>query len=156
MRKNFNKIQTERNSGFTLVELLVVIAIIGILSSLAAINFQQARLKARDVRRKNAVKQLQVALEAYRQDQPDSSFPATYAALTIDLVSDYVKRVPLDPKEVLTANTWNEYFYETTSDGYRIIACLENDNDNDQDETQAQVGGLDYCSEGGFSYTVEL
>ena len=42
MKFNFSK-----NLGFTLVELLVVIAIIGILSSVAVVNLNSAREKAR-------------------------------------------------------------------------------------------------------------
>lgn len=44
-----NKIfrQSSRRAGFTLVELLVVIAIIGILSSVAVVNLNSARDKAR-------------------------------------------------------------------------------------------------------------
>ncbi|MCX6785799.1 MAG: type II secretion system protein [Candidatus Komeilibacteria bacterium] len=37
--------------GFTLIELLVVIAIIGLLSSLAVVNLNSARGKARDAKR---------------------------------------------------------------------------------------------------------
>ena len=39
--------ETEKIYGFTLVELLVVIAIIGILSSVAVVNLNSARIKAK-------------------------------------------------------------------------------------------------------------
>ena len=39
-----------RNTGFTLVELLVVIAIIGILTSIAAVNFQNAAARGKTAR----------------------------------------------------------------------------------------------------------
>lgn len=39
--------KTENKKGFTLVELLVVIAIIGILSTVAVVNLNQARTKAK-------------------------------------------------------------------------------------------------------------
>lgn len=41
------KLNSKQNLGFTLVELLVVIAIIGILSSVAVVNLNSAREKAR-------------------------------------------------------------------------------------------------------------
>jgi general secretion pathway protein G len=55
--------------GFTLIELLVVIAIIGMLSALLVPNFMGARERARDAQRKSDLKQIQKALEMYRQDQ---------------------------------------------------------------------------------------
>jgi general secretion pathway protein G len=59
--------------GFTLIELLVVIAIIGMLSALLVPNFMGARERARDAQRKSDLKQIQKALEMYRQDQTSLS-----------------------------------------------------------------------------------
>ncbi len=54
--------------GFTLVELLVVIGIIGILSSLALISLNNARIKARDALRKGDMSQIRTALNMYYDD----------------------------------------------------------------------------------------
>ncbi|OHB14898.1 MAG: hypothetical protein A2431_02875 [Candidatus Zambryskibacteria bacterium RIFOXYC1_FULL_39_10] len=51
--------------GFTLIELLVVIAIIGILSSIVLAGIGQSRARARDVKRKMDLKQVQIAMELY-------------------------------------------------------------------------------------------
>ena len=54
--------------GFTLIELLVVIAIIGLLSTLAVVSLNNARLKSRDAKRVADIKQIQTALELYFAD----------------------------------------------------------------------------------------
>ncbi|MFH1522588.1 MAG: type II secretion system protein [Patescibacteria group bacterium] len=51
--------------GFTLIELLVVISIIGLLSSMAVYAINSARVKARDTKRKADLKQVQLALELF-------------------------------------------------------------------------------------------
>ena len=54
--------------GFTLIELLVVIAIISLLSSIVFASLSQARAKARDSKRIQDLKQVQIALELYRSN----------------------------------------------------------------------------------------
>lgn len=55
-------------SGFTLIELLVVIAIIGILASTVLASLSTSRAAARDANRLAEAKQLQIALELYRNN----------------------------------------------------------------------------------------
>ncbi len=55
-----------RARGFTLIELLVVIAIIGVLASTVLAAVGQSRVAARDAKRMQEAKQLQNALELYR------------------------------------------------------------------------------------------
>lgn len=52
--------------GFTLIELLVVISIISLLSSVVFSSVNTARFKARDARRMSDLRNLQLALELYR------------------------------------------------------------------------------------------
>lgn len=60
---------TKDNRGFTLVELLVVISIIGLLSTLAVVALQGARVKSRDAKRVADIKQVQTALELYASEK---------------------------------------------------------------------------------------
>ncbi len=55
-------------AGFTLIELLVVVAIIGVLATTVLSSLQDSRAAARDARRFQEVRQLQTALELYRNN----------------------------------------------------------------------------------------
>lgn len=128
-------------SAFTLIELLVVIAIIGGLSGVLLPNFMGARERARDAQRKSDVKQIQKALELYKQDQSPQQYPSddTFAS-QVGLCwtslgygggctgNIYMNKVPGDPK------TSGKYYY--LRDGsdtlkYTLCACLENSADPD-------------------------
>jgi len=57
-----------RRKGFTLIELLTVITIIGILSTVATVNYTSARAKARDGKRLGDLEVLRKGLELYVND----------------------------------------------------------------------------------------
>jgi len=121
---DFKKISKDK--GFTLIELLVVIGIVGVLTSLVAFNFQQARQRARDTQRKFELKQLQNALELYKNDQNPQAFPENLSSL----VSTYIKELPRDPIEKSSPGSWEDYQYlRTSSLEYILKACLENAGD---------------------------
>lgn len=80
-----------KNKGFTLIELLVVIAIIGILSSVVLASLNTAREKARDVRRIVDVKQIQIALELYFDD--NGNYPDALSALA----PAHIATIPIPP-----------------------------------------------------------
>jgi prepilin-type N-terminal cleavage/methylation domain-containing protein len=99
----------KERSGFTLIELLIVVAIIGILASLATVNFLQAQIRAKVVRSKAEMVMLVTGLELYRTD--DNRYPpqdphlinghggnTSYLSRLVPLTTpiDYISRVPYD------------------------------------------------------------
>jgi len=112
----------KKSKGFTLIELLVVVAIIGILAALVISYLGQARLKARDSRRKGDLKQVQTALEQYADDN-NGLYPANTGAL----VPNYMPRVPTDP----STSAAYPYAVSGANTAYELNATLENANDND-------------------------
>lgn len=121
--------------AFTLIELLVVIAIIGGLSALLLPNYMGARERARDAQRKNDLKQIQKALEMYKQDQNPPAYPTALPAVGSCWSSGvncsgsiYMNKFPGDPNR--TPNNYY-YIYNNSNLTYTLCACLENRADAD-------------------------
>ena len=124
------------NWGFTLIELLVVISIIGILAGMISANINSARAKARDVRRRADLKQVQIALELYYQTvdgypytggPPNwwgnctsyGSHPTSGANGWVpNLAPTYMTMLPLDPKPV---GTYGCYLYVSNGTDYKLL-----------------------------------
>ncbi len=111
-----------RKNGFTLIELLVAVGIMAVLTGLAAFNFNQARVRARDVQRKSDMSQLQKALEAYRNDT--NEYPASNYQGTLKSPVVYIKNTFTDPR----ASEWIDYQYTPllSNKAYYLMSCLEN------------------------------
>ena len=61
----FTKPKTKAKSGFTLIELLVVISIIGLLSTLAVVALNNARVRSRDAKRTSDMSALLTAMQLF-------------------------------------------------------------------------------------------
>lgn len=130
----------QRAGGFTLIELVVVIAIIATLTALATFNFNQARTRARDVQRKSELKQIQNALELYKNDRIPQTYPTTASGLTELVTGNYMAKLPVDPK-VKAGATWDNYTYNRVDNlHYTLTACIENTSDPDATVTSCQAG----------------
>jgi len=97
--------QLAHKRGFTLIELLVVIAIIGILSSVVLASLNSARKKGRDARRIADVKQLQLALELY-YDQ-NQTYPLALSATNL-VSNNFISSIPGDPSSTVTCSAGTE------------------------------------------------
>jgi prepilin-type N-terminal cleavage/methylation domain-containing protein len=125
------------NRGFTLIELLVAMGIVAVLTALAAFNFNQSRIRSRDVQRKSDLSQLQKALELYRNDNNEYPVAAGYqTSLTAPV--KYIKTTFADVR----ASEWEDYKYypKNSNKTYFLTACLE----NTADSTKAS---LDQCED---------
>lgn len=125
----------KKQIGFTLIELLVVITIIGLLSTLAVVAFNGARMKARDARRVADVKQIQTALALYYSYEDiypvaSGTVPSTFIGSPLkgpNSLITFIKDVPSNPISV-DAACGSSAFYTYTQDqggsSYTISFCL--------------------------------
>ena len=118
-----------KQKGFTLIELLVVIAIIGLLSTLAVVALNNARMKARDAKRVSDIKQIQTALELYFNDASDYPAAVTPGGTIAYDTTTYMAIVPTNPKPRTdgspTACADSDYSYTRGSGvSYHISFCL--------------------------------
>ncbi|KKS92605.1 MAG: General secretion pathway protein G [Candidatus Collierbacteria bacterium GW2011_GWB1_44_6] len=114
-------------NGFTLIELMVAIGIMAVLTGMAVFNFNQSRLRARDVQRKNDIKQLQNALELYKNDTNSYPQGTGFQDSLMSPVS-YIRAIFGDPR----GSEWVDYQYIPAADlkTYYLQACLENSADS--------------------------
>lgn len=133
MKKMF--VCSDETSGFTLIELLVAMGIMAVLTGMALFNFNQARVRARDVQRKNDIKQIQSALELYKNDVNSYPAKANFQTTLMSPVA-YTKSVFRDPR----ANEWVDYQYSPATDlkTYFLQTCLENSADSSKATNVAQ------------------
>ena len=148
-----------RRGGFTLIELLVVIAIIGILASIVMVSLTSAQVKARDAKRVADIKEIQLALETYYNDNqvyPTDIYSAT--AHPVAFVGKYMSTVPCDPSS--PSGSCTQYAYSpmalaasnSVCGYYHLGATLEDKNNSallqDADLPLAP-GWVGHCMVGG-------
>ena len=127
-----------RNKGFTLIELLVVISIIGLLASIVLLALGTARSKARDVRRRADLRQVNTALALYYD--ANGAYPMTTASGVFwwgtcsgygshgttgasgwvpNLAPTFMAVLPVDPKPIEPTGC---YLYSSTGGDFKLLA----------------------------------
>ena len=143
--------------AFTLIELLVVIAIIAMLSALLVPNFMSARERARDAQRKSDLKQIQKALEMYRQDQTPPTYPTAGPVINRfgscgspfgSASTVYINKIPCDP----LGPTPYYYLSNNTNLTFELCTCLENK--ADPEPTPASICSGLSCNTGQKKYGI--
>ena len=130
----------KKNQGFTLIELLVVMVILSILVAIATGTYASSSRRGRDNRRKNDLRSLSTALEAYYNDKgwyPTGTNGVMMGCGALDAQACswggefkdqyntlYMVLIPLDP---LTSRQY--YYVSTSGTKYRVYAGLENTKD---------------------------
>jgi len=115
MRQELTHVTPRRSSGFTLIELLVTLTILALLATLTLPVAQLALQRHRESELQHALRELRVAIDAYKQayDQGRithtvgaSGYPPTLEILVegVEDASDpkkkkifFLRRIPLDP-----------------------------------------------------------
>ncbi|MEI7653370.1 MAG: prepilin-type N-terminal cleavage/methylation domain-containing protein [bacterium] len=117
--------KSTRTQGFTFIELIIAIVIIGILSVMGIGSYTNSLKASRDARRIVDIDSIRSALEQYKSNDTNSSYPATLSAL--EEPTKYIS-LPVDPKTKST----DDYVYAPTCDAesgyctqYTITATLE-------------------------------
>src|SRR5690606_13406516 len=115
--------------GFTLIELLVVIAIIGLLASVIMASLNSARVGARDAKRAADMRQVQLALEFYFDEE--GYYPLIESEYLSGLAVYLAPYIPTIPEDPLYGGTESDYLYNTSDvyNGYTILRWDEESND---------------------------
>lgn len=142
--------------GFTLMELLIVMVILSILVAIASGTYASSTKRGRDNRRKNDVRNMSTALEAYYSDKGaypngangvmmgcgvgDSQVCSWGGQFKDQYNTLYMVLIPDDP---IVSQT---YYYISTGTSYKLYAKLENVRDEGNGVQQDGYSGTD-CSD---------
>jgi general secretion pathway protein G len=146
-------------AGFTLMELLIVIVLLGILVALGTGSYASSTRRGRDNRRKNDLRNIATALEAYFSDKGrypsnnsngemvgcgsgDNAVCSWGGQFADQYNTLYMILIPDDPADQY------RYYYVGTDTTYKLYAKLENTLDEGNGVDQDGYAGTN-CAEDG-------
>ncbi len=109
-----------KKKAFTLIELLVVVTIIGILSSVAIYGLTSVRQKAQDTSSLSSIRDLQIALEAYKSvngKYPDAGTQGGNAYIN-GLTPSFITKLPT--AKIQSASTGFQYTVSSDKKTYCV------------------------------------
>ena len=127
--------------GFSLIEILVVVTIIGVLAAGGAVSYTTVSRNARNAKRKADLEQIRAALEMFRSNSVNSTYPVYTGGNCTGLppsIDPYLPVIPTDPK------TASRYYCNVTTTNYTLGAVQEG---------QTNPCGVS-CQSGSCNYTV--
>jgi general secretion pathway protein G len=104
------KMKRKQEKGFTLIELLVVIAIIGILVTVATVQYKNAIQKAKEAVLREDLYILRDSIDQYYADK--GKYPSDLETLVDE---KYIRMIPIDPI-TQSPDTWEVEYSEYTDD----------------------------------------
>jgi len=96
--------------GFTLIELLIVVALIGIIVTVAAVQYKHAIQKAKEAVLKEDLYILRDCIDQYYADK--GKYPDSLQTLVEE---KYIRMIPIDPL-TKSADSWQIEYSETSDD----------------------------------------
>ncbi len=100
----------KKESGFTLIELLIVVAIIGIIVTVAAVQYKHAIQKAKEAVLKEDLYILRDCIDQYYADK--GAYPPDLDTLVDE---KYIRMIPFDPI-TNSQDTWEVEYSDSADD----------------------------------------
>ncbi len=135
----------QKQFGFTLIELLVVVAIIGLLTSLIAVGFGNARLKSRDSKRLSDMNQIKTGLDLFYTSAGGYPDLTIWSTGYIDCNGQRYMEVPRD---LLTG-----LFYTYSTDNQNSTGCGGSDLWRNYQVQFTTEGNTDYGPAGTYYFS---
>lgn len=114
-----------KKQGFTLIEILVVTTLIGLLTVIGVTSYTNLNRQARDVKRKGNLDQIRSAIELFRSNHPNNSYPddsvVNLSSCTPGNITDpvdgsvYLSKIPQDP--FCQSRNYKYYYHAVDSAG---------------------------------------
>lgn len=130
-----------KKDGFTLIELLIVILIVGILAGVGVASYSTTQKRARDAKRKEDIKAIQIALEQYYSAANQYPNPC-YTSGSLQYNGEtFMSNFPVDPKSTGSYVYASQGICDSTTYTYKAYLEVSGGGNAFSDCTQTDPGG---------------